>query len=110
MEGAVSEERLDSMSERTNRVRVASAVELEVVVACLRRCALCFGLNANLAIKDGQIAHADRDPQNNSPDNLVWLCLPHHAKYDSRSRQAKGFLVSELRHHRDALVRHLKEG
>lgn len=61
----------------------------EVLVACGRRCCLCFGLDADTDQKEGQVAHVDRDSSNNNADNLAWLCLTHHAGYDSRSRMTK---------------------
>ncbi|MEQ1775090.1 MAG: hypothetical protein ABL891_15040 [Burkholderiales bacterium] len=61
-----------------------------------RRCALCFCYDSVTSIVDGQIAHIDRNKNNNLEDNLAFLCLPHHNKYDSTSRQSKGFLAEEL--------------
>jgi hypothetical protein len=85
------------------RKKATTKDEVEVLLTSRRRCALCFGLRGDLGIKDGQVAHLDRDPSNNSPENLCFLCLVDHETYDRRSRQAKGFTPQELAAYRDAL-------
>lgn len=62
-----------------------------------RRCAFCFGLERDLAQKDGQIAHIDRDHSNPEFDNLAFLCLEHHNQYDSKTSQSKGLASRELK-------------
>lgn len=74
----------------------------------LRRCCLCFGLDGDGRVKPGQIAHLDHDRTNNAPDNLIFLCLNHHAEYDAKSPQAKGFTIEEVRGYQDRL-RHAEE-
>lgn len=74
-----------------------------VLVACRRRCCLCFGLNRDTAEKAGQIAHLDRDNQNGSLDNLAFLCLQHHDEYDSRPSQSKGLTIGEVKQFRAEL-------
>jgi len=64
---------------------------------------LCFGLDRNKDVVSGQIAHLDRNPHNNDPENLIWLCLEHHDQYDSRTSQSKGLSKDELRHYRAKL-------
>jgi DNA-binding transcriptional ArsR family regulator len=54
-------------------------------------------------VTTGQIAHLDHDHSNNAPDNLAFLCLQHHAEYDSRSRQAKGLTIAEVKAYRKEL-------
>lgn len=68
-----------------------------------RRCCLCVALRDDVSEKKGQIAHLDRDPSNNDPDNLVFLCLEHHDEYDSRPSQSKGFTPEEVKRYRAAL-------
>ncbi len=75
----------------------------EVLIRSRRRCAFCFGLDADFQIKRGQIAHLDRDPNNNSLSNLVFLCLNHHDEYDTRRSQAKSLTIGELKKFRSAL-------
>jgi hypothetical protein len=54
-------------------------------------------------VKAGQLAHLDRDPNNNAADNLCFLCLPHHDEYDSRTSQSKGLSGKEVELYRDRL-------
>jgi hypothetical protein len=42
-----------------------------------------------LSEKLGQIAHLDKDPSNAAEDNLAFMCLTHHALYDSKTSQHK---------------------
>lgn len=79
----------------TKRKRVSNSAETDILVSSGRRCCLCFGLHNDLDVKAGQIAHLDRDPCNNNPDNLAYLCLPHHDWYDSHHSQSKGATRSE---------------
>lgn len=58
---------------------------------------MCFALDASVARQKGQLAHIDRNPANSDPDNVVFLCLQHHAEYDTLSKQSKGFEPEELR-------------
>jgi hypothetical protein len=71
-----------------------------VLLRSRRRCCVCHGLNDDLTIKQGQIAHLDHNPSNNDEDNLVFLCLDHHDQYDSRTSQSKGLTEAEVRHFR----------
>lgn len=86
------------------RKRPPSATETDVLIRSRRRCALCFGLSADLSVKHGQIAHIDRQRTNDDPDNLCYLCLAHHDEYDSKRSQAKNFTPAELRHYRNELL------
>ena len=43
-----------------------------------RRCCICFGLNRDLRLKPGQIAHLNQRNDDNREDNLAYLCLEHH--------------------------------
>jgi hypothetical protein len=54
-------------------------------------------------MKLGQLAHLDQDPANSKEDNLAFLCLEHHAVYDSRPSQYKGFTVAEVKIARSSL-------
>ena len=90
------------------RRKVPKSVETEVLTQSRRRCCLCFGLSGELEEKRGQIAHIDQNPTNNSLDNLAWLCLEHHDKYDSSTSQSKGITQAELKQHRASLYRELQ--
>jgi hypothetical protein len=91
------------------RPSLPSAIETELLLRSKRRCCLCFGWNADTGVKAGQIAHLDRDPSNNSLNNLAWLCLFHHDHYDSTHRQAKGIKLEEVKAYRAQLYSWLSE-
>jgi hypothetical protein len=78
--------------------------QAEVLAACRRRCAICFGLHRDISVKRGQIAHLDRDAANPSLDNLVFLCLEHHDQFDSRTSQSKGLTAEEVRRYQSELA------
>ena len=78
-------------------------MEAAVLMRSRRRCAVCFGLNRDAAIKRGQIAHLDHDASNSSEDNLMFICLDHHSEFDSRTSQSKNLMESELRRFRSEL-------
>ena len=85
------------------RKAITTQVQTQVLIRCKRRCALCFGLNRDVSIKKGQIAHLDQDNSNNAVDNLVYLCLDHHNEYDSVTRQSKNLTLAEVRHYRNEI-------
>jgi hypothetical protein len=83
-------------------------MQAAVLVLSRRRCAFCFGLNNDLTEKNGQIAHINHKSQDSRQENLAFLCLDHHDKYDSTSSQSKGLTEPELRHYRDRLYKHFE--
>lgn len=82
------------------RPKVPKSVQTTVLTSSKRRCCICFGLNGDLDIKKGQIAHIDHDSSNNTPDNLAFLCFEHHDEYDSQTSQAKAMLDTEVKAYR----------
>jgi len=48
-----------------------------------------LALARELQVKKGQLAHLDRSPANDAPDNPLFLCLAHDDEYDSRTSQSK---------------------
>ena len=64
---------------------------------------MCFGLRGDVDVKDGQLAHLDRDPANSTEENLAFLCQPCHTMYDQQSNRILGFTPNEVRHYRDRL-------
>jgi hypothetical protein len=86
------------------RKAVPQETHVEVLAACRRRCAICFGLNRHTGIKPGQIAHLDRNAANPSLDNLVFLCLEQHDQFDSRTSQSKGLTSDEVQRFRQELA------
>lgn len=89
------------------RKRISDDVQARVLTRSRRRCCICYGLNRDTSIKQGQIAHVDQDSANAAEENLVFLCMPCHDKYDSTTRQSKNFTGAELRHFRGELDRAL---
>ena len=87
----------------TPRKKIPSKTETKVLTRSKRRCCLCVGIDADFTVKQIQIAHIDRNRQNNLLENLVALCLAHHDEYDSRKSQSKGITKSELKHYRSEL-------
>ena len=64
---------------------------------------MCFHFHGDLDIKNGQIAHINKRNNDNSLDNLVYLCFDHHDNYDSRRSQSKGITSLELIHAKNSL-------
>ena len=86
------------------RKAVPENVQSAVLLKSRRRCCICFGLNRDTSLKQGQIAHLDRNPVNNLEDNLAFLCFDHHDQYDSTTRQSKSFTKEEVKHFRYELL------
>lgn len=89
------------------RPKIPTSVQTAVLTESRRRCCLCFHLDGDDSEKPGQIAHLDHDPTNNAEDNLAWLCLPHHDRYDSRTSQSKGLTIEEAKGARRSLYWHV---
>lgn len=91
------------------RPKLPQAIKTEVTQKCRRRCCICFGLNRDSGIKKGQFAHLDHDPTNNSPDNVVFLCLNHHDEYDGKTSQSASITKEEISRYRDELYRFVSD-
>lgn len=78
-------------------------IQADVLQRSRRRCCVCYGLNRDLEIKKGQIAHLDQDRGNNDPANLVFLCFEHHDEYDTKTSQSKGLRQKEVECYRSEL-------
>lgn len=87
----------------SKRAQIAPHIVTELLTRSRRRCALCFGLDDCLEERAGQIAHVDQKSSNPALDNLVWLCLEHHDRYDSRTSQSKGITKGEVLRYRAEL-------
>lgn len=83
------------------RDKIPPKTEHEVLTQSGRRCALCWGLEHDLGVKQIQIAHIDRNNSNNDFKNLAPLCLLHHDLYDTTPRQTKKITPKELEQYRD---------
>ncbi|MFT3786009.1 MAG: hypothetical protein QM770_07570 [Tepidisphaeraceae bacterium] len=97
-------------STRKRRTALGVDTETKVLVASARRCCLCFGLNHDRGIKEGQLAHLDDNPANNKPDNLAWLCLDHHGQWHRRGNMTKGLTKHEVKAHRTSLYKAVQAG
>lgn len=87
----------------SKRKKISPKVTAEVLIKSARRCCLCYGLCRDFTEKNGQIAHIDGDPYNNTLDNLVFLCFEHHDQYDTMPSQSKGLTIQELLFYRNIL-------
>src|SRR5216684_1180741 len=85
------------------RKKIPPSFETAVLEKSMRRCCLCFYLAGDAGEKKGQIAHLDQDRSNYEITNLVWLCLMHHDHFDSKTSQAKGYTVAEVRRYRNKM-------
>jgi len=90
-----------------HRKKTPPNVETDVLTSSRRRCALCVALNSDFREKVGQIDHVDGDSANSVFDNLVFLCLEHHAQKSAKSTQSKGLTALEIKEYRDRLYRRL---
>jgi hypothetical protein len=87
------------------RAKISRSTQDHILAECRRRCAFCFALANDVTAKvHGQIAHIDRNPNNNGEENLAYLCLEHANLYDLKSSQSKGFTPGELRAHKGRLL------
>ena len=93
----------------STRRSLPKSAEAEVLIRSLRHCCLCYFHERIQSVRRGQIAHLNRDHNDHAADNLVWLCLDHHAEYDSRPSQSKGWKISEVRHWRDQMYSYLEQ-
>lgn len=86
------------------RVAPSAQAEMDVLIACARRCCLCYYLLGDRRVRRGQIAHLNRNASDSRTENLAFLCFDHHDEFDSSTRQSKGFTPAEVRAYRDRLV------
>ena len=82
---------------------IPPVVQADVVIKSRRRCALCVFLDNNTSERPGQIAHLNGDHSDSRVENLVWMCLEHHDKFDSTTSQTKNYTQIEVRLYRDKL-------
>ncbi|WP_166240906.1 hypothetical protein [Paenibacillus turpanensis] len=87
----------------SSRKKIPQDVETDVLIKSKRRCCLCFGIQNDLDEKNGQIAHIDKNRDNNNFDNLAFLCFNHHDKYDAVTSQSKNYTKNEVKRYRDDL-------
>ena len=85
------------------RKTISPTVQADLLLKGRRRCALCVGIDGNDSERPGQIAHLNGDHSDNRLENLVWLCLEHHDKFDSKTSQTKNYTQIEVRNYRESL-------
>jgi hypothetical protein len=68
---------------------------------------MCFGLRGIKDVVEGQIAHLSRDRSSIVVDDLAFLCMTCHTKYDTKNNRVQGYTPDEVRHYRDNLYRAL---
>jgi hypothetical protein len=90
------------------RTPIPKDVEARVLTSSRRRCCLCYCLDGKDQECRGQIAHIDRNASNAAFENLAYLCLEHHDRYDSKTSQSKGFTPAELSEYTAKLYRTLE--
>lgn len=91
-----------------DRKAVPPNAQATVLLRSRRRCCICFGLNRDTLIKQGQIAHLDGVVKNNSESNLAFLCFDHHDQYDSTTRISKNFTREEVMGFREELYQAIR--
>lgn len=90
------------------RKSISPRTQASVLLKSRRRCCICFGLNRDTSIKQGQIAHLDGNNSNNKESNLAFLCFDHHDQYDSTTRQSKNFTPIEVIQFREELIKSIE--
>jgi hypothetical protein len=91
------------MNEKNKRKKIPPTIETDIFEHSGRRCCLCYVLNNDYDIKDGQIAHLDKKRNNNKLSNLAFLCLTHHNIFDSKTSQSKNFSIAEIKRYQKKL-------
>jgi hypothetical protein len=90
------------------RAHIPADVEVEVLQRCKRHCCMCYGLNGTLKVVDGQIAHLGRDPSSIAIEDLAYLCLECHKKYDTINNRVLSFRAKEILFYRASLYKALR--
>lgn len=88
---------------KEKRVNTKAQTETTLLTSSARKCCLCYGINNDFSEKAGQIAHVNGNRSNSNLNNLAWLCLEHHDKFDGKTSQSKGYTINELKCYRDKL-------
>lgn len=92
------------------RKPIPETIQTAVLLACRRRCAMCFHLEDDLSRKEGQLAHIDRNHANSALENIAFLCLAHHNDYDTKPSQAKGWRPAQLLEIKHKLLQAIADG
>lgn len=103
----VAEEFEIKLKKSMARKPIQDTVQASVLVKSRRRCCICYGLHRDIRMKQGQIAHLDKNSENPAEDNLAFLCFHHHDAFDSTTRQSKNLTRKEVEIYRDELHDHI---
>lgn len=87
-----------------DRAYIPQETLTSVLIKSKRRCCLCYFLDDVHSEKEGQVAHIG-SRSNPNEDNLVWLCMKHHSRFDSTTSQHKNYTSDEIKKYRDKLYR-----
>src|SRR4051794_12570970 len=82
------------------RAKIPEDVRNEVVLRCKRHCCMCYGLYGKREVIEGQLAHLGRDPSTFSVEDLAYLCLECHKKYDTKNNRTVSYTADEVRTYR----------
>jgi len=95
------------MAKRSKKRLIPQEVRDKVLLDSKRRCALCFAESNTVEVKEGALAHISPytgKAENEKEDNLVFLCVNHHAMADHGDVGA-----NELRSAKEKLYKALKQ-
>lgn len=92
-----------------SRKVIPPVIQADVVIKSKRRCPLCVFLDGNESERPGQIAHINGDNSDNRFENLAWLCLEHHDKFDSKTSQTKNYTQLEVKSYNEKLYQKFSE-
>lgn len=89
----------------SNRKYISDSIQANVIHNSSGRCVICYGTRqyTDPRYPHTQIAHIDKNNENNNEDNLALLCIPCHNLYDSTLRQGKNYKPENIKRWRDEL-------
>lgn len=92
-----------------SRKKIPPEIENRVLVSSKRRCPICYFIDEFRGEVQGQIAHLNKNRDDNSLNNLAFMCLRHHSIFDSKNSQHKNYTAKEIAHYRDLLTHRFEE-
>lgn len=92
------------------RKTISLNVQSNIQVNSGGRCVICYGTKTftDPRYPNTQIAHIDKNNENNNEDNLALLCIPCHNLYDSTLRQGKNYTQETVKRWRNELYEDVK--
>ena len=98
------------MAQKKKRKPIPQETQEKVLLSSRRRCTFCFGFKGDKEEKlQGQIAHVDRNASKADFENLVYLCMEHHDRYDLKASQSKGLTEGEALAYRSILYTYIEQ-